>query len=415
MRKAVLSMLVGSGLLLAAPRAWATDVELRVIPNVSPPDKVVTLDITLPRPGASVAIQLTAKRLDKDDDGMLDDVSSDKLPVGSPTVVKDLDTIVPHAKDSDPRAGHIQFRMLPPPEPGEYFVNVTVLDAGPGATVRQLLVVYSRSVKAAEPEVLPLADLPAVTPQVLLSEVFLSLRSQASGPNELATLWKVDNSLRSTQLTKEGFARTPRWGPPGKYSSWIAYSFAKSRQASSADIWILDSSDPTRRQQVTRSASGDVSPIWSPDGSRIAFIRGGILITAAVNGGSGNEERILERSGLDQLISWDPRSNSIVFAQTIPQSHALEIWSVDMATRRTKALTYTPLWELVRSVAGSNNHNRLLVEWHSRTSDKVDIYAIDFPGQTSVNLTESLKSRTCSQPALSGSGNEVAFIVSDLL
>jgi dipeptidyl aminopeptidase/acylaminoacyl peptidase len=385
---------------------------LRVIPNVSSADKVVTLDIALSPPGASVAIQLTAKRLDKDNDGILEDVSSGNLPVGPPTVVKDLDAIFPHAKDSDPRAGHIQFHMLPPPEPGEYFVNVTVLDADPDATARQLLVVYSRSLKAVEAEVLPLADLPSVTPQVLLSEVFLSLRSQASGSAESATLWIVDHNVRSTQLTKEGLARTPRWGPPGKYSSWIAYSFAESRQAS-ADIWVLDSSNPTRRQQVTRFASGDVSPIWSPDGSRIAFIRDDMLITAAVNG-SGNEERVLERSGLDQLILWDARSNSIVFAQTIPQSQALEIWSINMATRRTKALTYTPFWKLVRSVAGSHNHNRLLVEWRARTSDKVDIYAIDFPGQTSVNLTESLKGRKCSQPTLSVSGNEVAFIASDL-
>ncbi len=412
MRRAVLSVLIACGLLSAATRAWAADVELRIIPNISPPDKEVTLDVGLPRPGTSIAIQLTARRLDKDNDGIIDSASPGELPVGPPTVVKDLDTIVPHAKDSDGRPAHIQFRMLPPPEPGEYFVNVSALGAGPDVSARQLLVVYSRSVKAVAPEVLPLADLPEVVPQILLSEVFLTLRGRESGVGEATTLWKVDNNRRSTQLTQNGFAGSPRWGPGGPYESWLAYSFAVSRQASS-DTWILDSSDPTRRQQVTRSAAGDVSPIWSPDGKRIAFIRGDALMTAAVDG-SGQESKILEGAGLDQLISWDARSGNIVYSRSIPQTQALEIWSVNMSTGRVKALAYTPLWGMVRSVAGSHNRNRLLLEWRARTSDEVGIYAIDLPGQTSVNLTESITRAKCSQPSLSARGKEVAFIVTKL-
>jgi hypothetical protein len=72
----------------------------------------------------------------------------------------------------------------------------------------------------------------------------------------------------AVQLTRGAFDEGyPRWSPDGR---WIA--FARQPRAGT-DIWVMNVVDPTQAFQVTDLGDYARSPSWSPDGTKIVFSR----------------------------------------------------------------------------------------------------------------------------------------------
>lgn len=66
----------------------------------------------------------------------------------------------------------------------------------------------------------------------------------------------------------------PRWSPDGSKLAFISPRDEDSREASGepkAQVWVLDTSGG-EAWQVTRARHGASEPVWSPDGSRLAFL-----------------------------------------------------------------------------------------------------------------------------------------------
>jgi Tol biopolymer transport system component len=66
-------------------------------------------------------------------------------------------------------------------------------------------------------------------------------------------------------------------------------------------------------------------PVWSPDGNRIVYSRGGLTLKSA--NGSGNEEAILERTAYP--TSWSPDGRFIIFSETGVKTR-MDIWALPM-------------------------------------------------------------------------------------
>ena len=153
----------------------------------------------------------------------------------------------------------------------------------------------------------------------------------------------------------------------------------------------LDGSD---RRRLTNNIFQDISPVWSPDGSRIAFVRDGIYTMAA----DGSDSRSILPFILRDLWKLESASGDYVVAQYPMRGLA---WSPDGKTLAFKVL------ELVREFDSVGNNLR-------RTA----LYTIGADGTGLIQLYAtavgdlSQPHRVSGEPAWSPDGRELAFFVS---
>jgi TolB protein len=99
----------------------------------------------------------------------------------------------------------------------------------------------------------------------------------------------------------------PVWSPDG---SKIAYSSA---QSGTMNIHVMNV-DGTGKRQVTTLAGWNYQPTWSPDGTRIAFVRStdnvGVFVVSA--DGSGTLTRV--SPGFGETPAWSPDGTRIAYA-----------------------------------------------------------------------------------------------------
>jgi dipeptidyl aminopeptidase/acylaminoacyl peptidase len=139
------------------------------------------------------------------------------------------------------------------------------------------------------------------------------------------------------------------WSPDGQR---VVYS-GLDRVADGHDLFISTTSGDSRGDALTTGEAGDVAPIWSPDGSWVAFLRpmppadGETQETEAVEGDeapsplydlwivnvqSGEERKLLEGPvGRDPQPRWAPRGGWIAATKGEPGGAEMELVAVPLA------------------------------------------------------------------------------------
>ena len=150
-------------------------------------------------------------------------------------------------------------------------------------------------------------------------------------------IWVTDTrQAQHRPLTNDSDSTQPSWSPSG---SRVVFS-SKREKNPDRDLWVMSASrSDVRRsaEQLTRDADGvktdDVSPVWSPDGTRIAFIRkpadstcpaGDVWI---VDVGGQDAHPLVALSGDERSPSWSPNGNKIVFSSDVDGSY--DLYTVD--------------------------------------------------------------------------------------
>jgi len=187
-----------------------------------------------------------------------------------------------------------------------------------------------------------------------------------------------------------------------------------------AAIWAMlsDGSDP---QRLTNGDWNDFSPVWSPDGSRIAFVSdrdGNREIYVMYADGSG-PQNLTQNSADDWTPSWSPDGNYLAFASFRERNWEIYVMRADGTeqTRLTQnpAADYAPAWspdgELLAFVSDRDRNLEIytmspdgsgqvritvepatdqapawssdgsLIVWESYRDDNMEIYAADRNGQ----------------------------------
>lgn len=179
-----------------------------------------------------------------------------------------------------------------------------------------------------------------------------------------ADIWIMDaDGGNKKQLTTGGDARLPLWQPQGDRIAYL------SEGAGNREIWIMQS-DGTGKTQVTFS-EGDVTGYsWSPDGDRIAYVVAappGTLpefsLRIIKSDGSGSEQ--LTTGNWDKSPVWSPDGARVAFRS---ESRNQALWVVE-----SDGSGLAPL--------GPDNPAYMMQQWSpdSRTilvSDGNDLYAI---------------------------------------
>ena len=132
------------------------------------------------------------------------------------------------------------------------------------------------------------------------------------------------------------------WGPPRMSPDGSRLVVGKmGKDNVNADLWLLDAQGKATALVQTPGVS-DAFPIWSPDGSRIAFWSNpqGVnnIYVKAVNG--GGPELVYQDANAKYPTDWSHDGRFILFHELSPGTR-LGVWALSLADRRATALVDT--------------------------------------------------------------------------
>lgn len=251
----------------------------------------------------------------------------------------------------------------------------------------------------ATPAGLPVAKsspIPIVATQRLRGEI--AFEAVADGQVGVYIMAADGSHLRRVS---EGTGRDsgPVWSPDG---TRIAYTGLRDR--SNYDLFVVNA-DGSERRRLTDDPAADVSPAWSPDGTKIAFVsdRDGQrqLYLIDLEGGAVRQLTDGDRPVADPV--WSPDGARIAYVSAeLGEPGELVVVDVDGANQRPlvsgAVKVRRPLW----SPAGTH---LVFDGWHEGQSQ---IYRVNADGSDRQQLTESGDENLA--PAWSPDGSQLAFI-----
>jgi TolB protein len=159
--------------------------------------------------------------------------------------------------------------------------------------------------------------------------------------------------LRGEQLARQGVAATAGslrhtahqiadliyqalTGEPGAFATRIAYVTEEAGKGVSLKVADADGNNP---QTIVSSSEPLMSPAWSPDGRRLAYVsfehrRQSIYVQEVL---TGRRQRVASFEGLNGAPAWSPDGRRL--AMTLSKDGNPEIYVMDLATRALTRLT----------------------------------------------------------------------------
>jgi Tol biopolymer transport system component len=158
---------------------------------------------------------------------------------------------------------------------------------------------------------------------------------------------------------------------------WLAMSL-KGSASSATDIWVRD----LQRGVTSRfsfNEEDDQNPVWSPDGTRIAWggMRGGQFdLVAKTVGGTGEEEVLLEAEGNQFPSSWSPDGKSLLY-YSLDSDTGWDVYVLPLEGDRTP---HPYLRSKFREIRARFSPDGRWVAYQSNESGRDEVYARAFPG-----------------------------------
>ena len=176
-------------------------------------------------------------------------------------------------------------------------------------------------------------------------------------------------------------------GEPGTYRT-LALSPDGSRVAvqqlagGSSDLWLVDTSPGGKTDRFTFTPGNEDAPVWSPDGTQIAFrADGGSTVNNFFQKPSnlaGNEVEVFKSSDDKSLTDWSRDGKTLLFF-AVPGGTAPDLWSLSLAE---KGAGKKP--QLFLKTDATERHGKLSpdgrwIAYSSNVTGRFEIYVRPFP------------------------------------
>lgn len=160
--------------------------------------------------------------------------------------------------------------------------------------------------------------------------------SEGVGDDMRFSLYIADADGRNSQeiLSSDEPILSPAWSPDGTKLAYV--SFETERPA----IYIQDLAT-SQRVRATSFPGINGAPAWSPDGRRLAMSlsKDGQPEIYIMDIAGRSFERMTDSSSIDTEPSWSPDGRSIVF--TSDRSGGPQLYQMDVASKQVERLTFT--------------------------------------------------------------------------
>jgi Tol biopolymer transport system component/tRNA A-37 threonylcarbamoyl transferase component Bud32 len=158
---------------------------------------------------------------------------------------------------------------------------------------------------------------------------------------------------------------------------WLALAL-KASASSASDIWIRDLVRGVT-SRFTFNEEDDENPVWSPDGTRVAWgtqRNGQFDLAVKTVGGTGEEEVLLEVEGNQFPSSWSPDGKNLLYYNIDPETS----WDINVlpleGDRTPRPFVRTPFVEIRARFSPDGRW----VAYQSNESGQSEIYVQAFPG-----------------------------------
>lgn len=179
------------------------------------------------------------------------------------------------------------------------------------------------------------------------------------------------------------------------------------RVNTNTDLWLIDVARGAPRR-FTSDAASETYPVWSPDGSRLAFgstrLHGSVVHDVFVKSVSGadSEMPLLESTENKAPVSWSADGRFIAYTVLSPKTGA-DLWASPVQdTRKPFALAQTPANE----TAAAFSPDGRWFAFQSTETGRSEIYVQPFPGPARSTL---LSTGGGTAPFWRGDGKEVFY------
>ncbi len=199
--------------------------------------------------------------------------------------------------------------------------------------------------------------------------------------------WFDRGGKQTGSLGDPGLHFTPRISPDGTHIAFDKYDSG----TQTTQVWVGDVSRGVQTR-LTSSTSSNAGPVWSPDGSRIAFQtdrkhQADVYVRQA--GGSGAEEAITDEAGQKIPTDWSSDGRFlIVFDREAAGKRQIQLSAIPLGGDRKAVVVVPPVPGLL--AGGRVSPDGRWLAYDTDESGRNEVYVVSFPeGQRRVQISNA--------------------------